>query len=73
MVKGVDVHVVDGQDAVSNVESPAALGGRTGDDPPDGGAGARDGRDYHKAKALVLAAGHGDVVGIGLWSAAIAI
>ena len=73
VVKRVDIHVVDGEDAVADVEAAAALGRRARDDPSDGGAGARHGGYYHKAEALVLAPRHSHVVGVRLGTAAVPI
>ena len=73
VVKRVDIHVVDGEDAVADVEAAAALGRRAWDDPADCGAGARHGGYYHKAEALVLAPRHSHVVGVRLGAATVPI
>ena len=73
VVKRVDVDVIDGEDAVADVESAAALGRRARDDPADGGAGARHGGYYHKAEALVLAPRHRHVVRVRLGAATVTI
>ena len=73
VVKRVDIHVVDGEDAVADVEAAAALGRRARDDPADGRAGARHRGNYHKAEALVLAPRHRHVVGVRLGATAEAI
>ena len=73
VVKRVDVDVVDGEDAVADVEAAAALGRRARDDPADGRAGARHRGNYHKAEALVLAPRHRHVVGVRLGATTVPI
>ena len=73
VVKRVDVDVVDGEDAVADVEASAALGRRARDDPTDSRAGARHRGNYHKAEALVLAPRHRHVVGVRLGATTIPI
>ena len=62
----VDVHVIDGQDPVADVQPPATFGRRPGDDPADGGPGPGDRRDDDEPEALVLASGHRHVVRVAL-------
>ena len=62
----IDVHVVDGKDAVADVQPAAAFGRRPCDDPADGGPGPGDWRDDDEPEALVLAASHRHVVRVAL-------
>ena len=73
VVKRVDVDVVDGEDAVADMEAAAALGRRARDDPADGRAGARHRGNYHKAEALVLAPRHRHVVRVRLGATTVPI
>ena len=66
VVQVVDVHVVDGQDPVSHVQLPAALGRRALDDAADGGASSGHGGDDHEAEAFTLPPRHSHVVRVSL-------
>ena len=65
MVHVVDVHVVDGQDPIPDVQTSAPFGRRSGDDPANGGSCSGHGRNDDESETFVLVASHGHVIRIG--------
>ena len=63
-----NVHAVDGQNAVANVETAASFGRTTGNDPADGGTGPWGRRDDDEPEALVFSSVHSHVIRIFSWS-----
>ena len=62
----VDVYMVDCQNSIADVQSSAAFGRRSCNDPTDGGSCSGHGWDDDESESFVFASRYCDVIGVSL-------